>query len=1140
MRSLAANEGGSSLWNITQGLLKEKVTGIAQDERGFLWISTWGGLFRYDGQEFRSFKTHPGDGTMMPYDRLDAVKIDSKGNVWCRSFYHPYCFDVTTSTFIDVTQHLEQATRRSYKVHQIYPMQGGYVWLQAEGDVAIRVSIDNPKESARLYSAANGRLKAGKILSINEDSRGLAWILSEGGITVPGLRVSFPRKRFDYWRETAEGCVFLATKNGELWHLNTRTWKMRRAHLPIKTDKILRLAGDEGELLVATSEALLTCHKGKWQVYRYRGVKGSERGRTPSSVNSLYTPLGLPVIGEQKRLSTNWSARKGERIESVKRLFRDEMGRYWMITNLKGAMLLDGINGSLHSLLPDDEASYENKHDSWFFAVLSSQCTVHSLFPKRPDDQTPKRPNLQSNQAKRRQKTPSYTLLMAKDGGLCYYDSQDGELHHLMKDDGSWYQPQVGRTFVDKEGNVWLYNNGNGNANGNGGLDRVSLRKRWFRQWGMYISPCALFMDSKNRLWVGDTRGKLTVWGREYDLGTVYAIEEMKDGTMWMGTKERGLYRLTPENENGDYKVEQFLHNPKDKYSLSANDVFCMTKDKQGNLWVGTYSGGLNKVVINSSCAPVGAQASKLGAQFTIHNSQSLNSPLGSAACNKQEPSPLNLPLSTLNSKLSTYPPLVGSKRGCQFLNKNNSLTWLPTDERSLNIRSLLCTREGIMCVGTSHGVYAFKNGNANGNGNENFNANGSTKKVYHNERRADDVHSLSNNEIMMMYQDKQGYVYCLTPSAGICRTSAEALLSDSAVFTVYDKENLAPSDAPLSIMGDANDNLWITYPHSIAMLNKERTVFYNWQAPPMTFAEIVRDDKGNLIAAADDDIISWNPQMLKPNEEAPRIAIATLTVEGKNTAYDADTADTIRLASHERDVILQLATLTMKPCEKIKYAYRMEGDSTWIMQGENNRLSFLNLSAGYHTIQVRSTNASGVWCSNFRNITLYVTPTFWETPWALLLYIAIGAIIIGGIALLWAYIYRLHLKMRSQEEIIKQRMEFIHNVAPLIRENKDDLLERVRQYIDSHISDETLTIPSIAAEMGMSRTTFFSRFKELSGLSPQDYLTHYRIAYARQLLQAGGLSVSEVAYKSGFSDPKYFSRIFKKVEGVSPSNVKH
>ena len=1024
--------GALSEWNISKAMLKEKVTGIAQDERGFLWLSTWGGLFRYDGREFRSFKTHPGDGTHMPYDRLDAVKIDKRGNVWCRSFYHPYCFDVRTSTFIDVTEKLEQTSGLTFSIQQIYPMANGYVWLQTkDGDAAIRVSIDNPEKSARLYSQANGRLKKGKILNINEDSRGMAWILSEGGITVPGLRVSFPNKRFDYWRETAKGRIYLATKGGELWLLNTRAWRMQRVALPIKAGRIFRLGGhSNGELAVATDEALLTWHKGRWKVHRYKGVKEG-------------------------------------RIESVKRLFRDEMGCYWMITNQAGAMLLDGINGTLRTLLPDVEGNYENKHDSWFFALQSTT-----------------------------------TLLMAKGGGLCHYNG-DGGLHHVMQENGEWYQPQVGRTFVDREGNVWLYNS-------KGGLDRISLRKAPFKPWGMYISPCALFMDSKNRLWVGDTRGKLTVWGREYNLGTVYAIEEMKDGTMWVGTKDRGLYRLTPKNEDGDYRVEQFLHNPNDRYSLSANDVFCMTKDHNGNLWIGTYSGGLNCVLssqfsvhssqftvssqfaVHSSCAPVGAQAQS-GTQSSIFNFQS-------------------------------------SKP--QFINKNNSLTWLPADERSLNIRSLLCTKEGIMCVGTSKGIYAFKNGN--------FNANGSTKKVYHNERRADDVHSLSNNEIMMMCQDKRGYVYCLTPSAGICRTMAEALLTDNAVFTVYDKRNLAPSDAPLSITADAHDNLWITYPHSIAMLEgRERTVFYNWQSPPMSFAEIVKDRQGNLVAATTDDIISWNPAALKPDKEASRIAIAALTVEGRQMTYDADLMDTIRLESSERDVSLQLATLTMRQGEEIKYAYRLDGDSTWIMQGNNDRLTFLNMRAGYHTIELRSTNASGVWCNNFRTITIYVKPTFWETPWALLLYILIGVMVMGGIAMVWAYIYRLHLKMRTQEEVIKQRMDFIHNVAPLIRKDKDDLLERVRRYIDEHISDENLTIPRIAAEMGMSRASFFSRFKELAGISPQDYLIHYRIAHARQQLSAGNMSVAEVAYRCGFSDPKYFSRAFKKIEGISPSALR-
>ena len=146
-----------------------------------------------------------------------------------------------------------------------------------------------------------------------------------------------------------------------------------------------------------------------------------------------------------------------------------------MITDQAGAMLLDRINGSLHTMRPGGEGNYENKHDSWFFA----------LQPKNT------------------------TLLMARDGGLCYYNgngnsNRNGELYHVMQDNGEWYQPQVGRTFVDKENNVWLYNS-------EGGLDRISLRTSPFRPWGVMNPPCALFTDSKQRLWIGDTKGRLTI-----------------------------------------------------------------------------------------------------------------------------------------------------------------------------------------------------------------------------------------------------------------------------------------------------------------------------------------------------------------------------------------------------------------------------------------------------------------------------------------------------------------------------------------------------------------------------------------------------------------------------------------------------
>ena len=982
MAVVTSSAGILHSWDITHGMLKEKVTGMVQDERGFLWLSTWGGLYRYDGRSFRSYKTCPGDGSTMSYNRLDAVKVDKYGNLWCRSFYHPYCFEVKTSTFIDVTEKLEQATRQTFNVHQIYPMKSGYVWLQTDKDAAIRVSIDNPKESARLYSPSNGRLKKGKIISINEDCNGRAWILSEGGMSAPGMRVSFPNKRFDYWYETSPGCIYLATKEGELWHLDSRTWKMRRVTLPLSSKKILRLSGyKNGELVVATDKALLTYHKGRWGIHKYE--KNS--------------------------------------ISSVKRLHRDSQGRYWMISDRPGVMLLKSIDAPLVEMNAEKEENYENKHDSWFFS----------------------------------EQADGIVLLMSRNEGLCYYDAKDGTLKHVKENTGKPYQPQVGRTFIDAENNVWLYNTTDG-------LERVALNRNPFVLDNSGASVYTLHYDKRGRLWKGAVNGILTIDDTNYNIGIVYAIEEMPDGVMWVGTKDKGLYRFIPRGE-GDFSIRQFTHEEKDRYSISGNDVFCMTQDRKGNLWVGTYSGGLNIVDRDN-----------------------------------------------------------GRRETVRFANKNNTLKCLPTDERSLNIRSLLYTREGILCVGTSNGIYAFKEQN----------------KVIHNRRKADDANSLSNNEIMQMHQDVNGDVYCITPSSGICRTKATSLLTDSASFIIYDHRSLAPYDTPLSVTEDSHGNLWIAYTNSVAMFNRRRTVFYNWSAPAMTFAEMITGNSGQIIAGTIGGTLSWQPSKMHLDNSAPRIAISALTVSGREVDYDADLRDTIRFGSAERDISMQLATLTMRQGEKTKYAYRMDGDSMWVTQGDNYQLAFLNLSAGYHSLQLRSTNASGVWCDNYRTVTLYVTPTFWETPWAVLIYILLGIMVIGGIALIWAYVYRLRLIMRTQEEEIKQRMHFIHNVAPLIREDKDDLLERVRKYIDEHISDEGLTIPSIAAEVSMSRASFFSRFKELAGISPQDYLIHYRIAYARQLLSVGGMSVAEVAYKSGFADPKYFSRVFKKIEGVSPSAV--
>ena len=70
-----------------------------------------------------------------------------------------------------------------------------------------------------------------------------------------------------------------------------------------------------------------------------------------------------------------------------------------------------------------------------------------------------------------------------------------------------------------------------------------------------------------------------------------------------------------------------------------------------------------------------------------------------------------------------------------------------------------------------------------------------------------------------------------------------------------------------------------------------------------------------------------------------------------------------------------------------------------------------------------------------------------------------------------------------------------------------------------------------------MSEVYFRKRFKEEYGTSPQKYITHLKIRYAKELIYIGYYSLKEIALMSGYTDYKYFSTKFKKHTGLSPSD---
>jgi AraC-like DNA-binding protein len=90
-------------------------------------------------------------------------------------------------------------------------------------------------------------------------------------------------------------------------------------------------------------------------------------------------------------------------------------------------------------------------------------------------------------------------------------------------------------------------------------------------------------------------------------------------------------------------------------------------------------------------------------------------------------------------------------------------------------------------------------------------------------------------------------------------------------------------------------------------------------------------------------------------------------------------------------------------------------------------------------------------------------------------------------------------------------------------------------RWLENNFSDPDATVDQLALFMGMGRTSLYNRTKNLTGKSPLEMIQDYRMKKAASCLKEGKLSIAETACKSGYSDPGYFSRTFRKHFGMSP-----
>ncbi len=94
----------------------------------------------------------------------------------------------------------------------------------------------------------------------------------------------------------------------------------------------------------------------------------------------------------------------------------------------------------------------------------------------------------------------------------------------------------------------------------------------------------------------------------------------------------------------------------------------------------------------------------------------------------------------------------------------------------------------------------------------------------------------------------------------------------------------------------------------------------------------------------------------------------------------------------------------------------------------------------------------------------------------------------------------------------------------------------RTVDYIKKNYFSYSLSVETLAENLGINRSYLYTVFKESCGLSPKTYLTRFRMKQASTLLIQSHLSITAISYSVGYEDNMYFSKVFKKVTGMAPS----